>query len=225
MVRSLRIYLFIAFLAAALAARSQTTREREPGSLAGELEGLAPGPRIAYLEYLLKSGTRDAEVYFQLGVAFYDAERSDSAMFYYAKAAELDSHLSKAYVNMGVILDGQHRSREAIEMFDKAAEANPLDVLAHAHAADLLFSAGEYEAAWSRLSRALAIDSLHPQPHFYLGIFFWESGMFRESLVEWERVVELAPASRLAGKARENIAVLQDALWGPGGERAPLPRR
>ena len=225
MVRSLRTYLVIAFLAAAGTAHSHAIQEEQPPQLAKELEGLAPGPRIAYLEYLLKSGRRDSEIYFQLGVAFYEGERNDSAMFYYSKAAALDPRLSKAYVNMGVILDGQHRPQEATGMFEKAAEMNPRDLLAHAHAAYMLFDAGEYETAWSHLSKALAIDSLHPQPHFYLAIFFWESGMFRESLVEWEKVVQLAPGGDLARKAEENITVLQEALWGPTGESVPLPRR
>jgi len=225
MVRSLRMYLVIAFLAAAGAARSQATKEKESVPLAKELEGLAPAPRIAYLEYLLNSGRKDSEIYFQLGVAYYEGERSDSAMFYYAKAAAFDPRLSKVYVNMGVILDEQHRPQEAMGMFEKAVEVNPRDLLAHAHAAYMLFDAGEYETAWSRLSKALAIDSLHPQPHFYLAIFFWESGMFRESLGEWEKVVRLAPGGHLAKKAEENITILQEALLGPVGESVPPPGR
>jgi cytochrome c-type biogenesis protein CcmH/NrfG len=74
------------------------------------------------------------------------------------------------------------------------------------------------------MAKALAIDSLDPQPHYYLAIFFWESGMFRESLVEWEKVVSCAPGSDLAGKARENIAILQQALLAPPGESVPPPR-
>jgi len=225
MVRSLGVCLLVAFLAAAGAARSEATQEKEPVPLAEELEGLAPGPRIAYLEYLLKSGKKDSEIYFQLGVAYHEGKRSDSAMFYYARAAAIDPRLSKAYVNMGVILDEQHRPQEAIGMFEKAIEVNPRDLLAQAHAAYMLFGAGERETAWSRLSKALAIDSLHPQPHFYLAIFFWESGMFRESLVEWEKVVRLAPGGHLAKKAEENITILQEALRGSAGESVPPPQR
>ena len=224
MIRPLRSYLLIAMLMMANAAGSQTMKEKEPMPLGKELEGLASGPRIAYLRYLLTSGRRDAEVFFQLGVAFYDAERIDSAMSYYAKAVAIDPQLSKAYVNMGVVLDEVHRSGEAAEMFEKAVEANPLDILAHSYLANLLLDAGQHEAASSHLSRAFAIDSLHPQPHFSLALFFWESGMFRESLVEWENVVRLAPASYLAKKAEENTAILRGALSG-GGEGAPLPRR
>jgi tetratricopeptide (TPR) repeat protein len=225
MIRPLRSYLLlIALLMTASAAGSQTADRQRPMTLGEELEGLAPGPRIAYLRYLLAGGRRDAEVHFQLGVAFYDAGEIDSAMVHYANAVAIDPRLSKAYVNTGVILDEEHRSAEAARMFEKAVAVNPLDILAHCYLAGMLLDAGQHEAASDHLSKALAIDSLHPQPHFVLALFFWESGMFRESLIEWENVVRLAPAGYLAKKAEENIAILRGALSG-GRESAPPPRR
>lgn len=225
MIRPLTICLLLAILLPASApAGTPRAAPAAQDSLGRVLEGLAPGPRIAYLTYLLGTRKDDPEIYFQLGVAFHEGERPDSALYYYAKAAALSPRFSKAYVNMGVIFDGQNKRVEALAMFEKAVEANPNDLLAHAHAAYALFGAGEYEAAEAHLSKALAIDSLDPQPHFYLAIFFWESGMFRESLVEWEKVVSYAPGSDLAERARENIAILQQALLAPAGEEAPPPR-
>jgi tetratricopeptide (TPR) repeat protein len=224
MARFLLFFLIIVVLPATGIAGSPDESTTVWTPLAKAIEGLAPGPRIAYLEYLLKTNGGDPEVYFQLGVAFYEDEQADSALFYYSKAAELDSLLSKAYVNMGVILDERQDRQGAIGMFEKAVAVNPQDVLAHAHAAYMLFDAGEYGTAWEHLSKALAIDSLNPQPHFYLAIFFWESGMFRESLVEFERVVSLANGDYLSRKAEENIAILQRALRSPAGQSVPEPR-
>ena len=224
MIRPLHIFLLAISLSVSAPAGSLSAAPSEQDSLGTVLEGLAPGPRIAYLTYLLAARKDDPEIFFQLGVAFHEGERPDSALYYYAKAAALSPHMSKAYVNMGVIFDGQNRRGEALRMFEKAVEANPNDLLAHAHAAYALFDAGEYEAADAHMAKALAIDSLDPQPHYYLAIFFWESGMFRESLVEWEKVVSCAPGSDLADKARENIAILQQALLAPPGESVPPPR-
>jgi tetratricopeptide (TPR) repeat protein len=211
-------------LALSTPASPRSASPSEQDSLGRVLDGLAAAPRIAYLRYLLETRKDDPEIFFQLGVAFHEGEKPDSALHYYAKAVGLSPRLSKAYVNMGVILDGQNRREEALRMFERAVEANPNDLLAHAHAAYALFGAGEYEAAEAHLSKAFAIDSLDPQPHFYLAIFFWESGMFRESLVEWEKVVARAPGSELAEKARENIAILQQALLAPPGGGLPSPR-
>jgi tetratricopeptide (TPR) repeat protein len=225
MIPPLHIALVLALtLAAPNAGSAQSAAPSGADSLGLVLEGLAPAPRIAYLMYLLETRTGDAEVYFQLGVAYHEASKPDSALRYYGKAAELAPGLSKAYVNMAVLYDGQNKRNESLRMFERAIEVNPDDLLAHAHLAYTLFGAGEYEAAGSHISMALAIDSLDPQPHFYLAIFFWESGMFKESLVEWEKVVACAPDGDLAKKARENIAILQHALLAPAGEGVPPPR-
>jgi tetratricopeptide (TPR) repeat protein len=224
MIRPFQICLLAISLSVSAPACPLAAAPSAQDSLAQVLDGLAPGPRIAYLEYLLETRRDDPEVYFQLGVAFHEEEKTDSALFYYAKAAEISPHFSKAYVNMGVIFDGQNKRGEALRMFDLAIEANPNDLLAHAHAAFALFDAGEYEAADAQISKAIAIDSLAPQPHFYLAIFFWESGMFKESLVEWEKVVSYAPESDLAARAKENITILQQALFAPPGEDIPAPR-
>ena len=219
------LILFMYLLAAPQPAPAQTAPTTGKIPLSTELEGLAPAPRIAYLTYLLKTRSNDPEVYFQLGVAFQDDEKVDSALYYYTKASEINPRMSKAYVNSGVLLDSQNKRGEALQMFERAAQLDPQDVLAHAHAAYMLLDMSDYENAWVHLSRALAIDSLNPQPHFYLAIFFWESGIFRESLDEWETVVRLAPGSRLARKAEENINLIQQAITGAAGESIPMPKR
>lgn len=201
-------------LMAAVQAEEQGQRTGVQSELAKELEGLAPGPRIEYLRFLSVSRPADPEVFFQLGVAFHEDGKGDSALVYYRKATQLDPGLSKAYVNMGVLLDDMAKPGEAIAMFEKAVSINPNDFLAHAHAGYMLFEEGSHEEGYSHLAKALAIDSLDAQPHFYLAIFFWESGMYREALTEWETVVRLAPGSYLAAKAEENITILQQALTG-----------
>jgi tetratricopeptide (TPR) repeat protein len=226
MIRPLAVGAFAIILAASGARGAAGAPRAAPAaqdSLGSVLEGLAPGPRIAYLRYLLQAHPGDPEIYFHLGVAYHEAENADSALYYYRKAVALSPGLSKAYVNMGVLFDGQNKRDEALRMFEEAARVNPNDLLAHAHAAYALFGKAEYEAAEAHLEKALAIDSLDPQPHYYLAIFFWECGMFRESLVEWEKVVAYAPKSDLAQKARENITILQEALLAPAGENVPPP--
>jgi len=179
--------------------------------LSEQLRGLDPEPRIAYLRYLLETQSATFDILFQMGVAFHESEDWDSALYYYERAGETDSIYSKTYVNMGVIYDELGRLLEALTMFETAAGLRDDDILAHAHAGFMRYQLEDYEAAWNHLERALEIDPRHPQPHFYLAIFFWENRMYREALREWETVVELDDGY-LAGKARENIIMLQGAL-------------
>lgn len=225
MSRTLALGAIVLALMSAGAPASQTRPRGSDTALGRELEGLLPGPRIAYLSHLIQAGRADAEVYFQLGVAFQEAGKPDSAIYHYARSAALDTSCSKAYVNWGVALDEQGKSAEALGLFRRAVGANPNDLLAHAHAAFILFEERSYEPARQHLARAFAIDSLHPQPHFYLAVFFWESGMYREALKEWEQVARLAPGSYLASKARENMTHLLQAMSGPAGGEAAPPRR
>jgi tetratricopeptide (TPR) repeat protein len=185
---------------------------REEIPLAEQLEGLAPEPRIAYLRYLLKTQGEDAEILFQLGVAFHELSRADSAIHFYERAVARDSLYTKAYVNMGVLYDDQGRIAKALHMFEEALRKNENDLLAYAHAAFIRFHLKDYATAWRYLDRALAIDPAHPQPHFYMAVFFWESGIYREAQREWERVVELDPDGYLAVKARENITQVQNVM-------------
>ena len=190
-----------------------------------QLEGLDPGPRIAYLRYLIEGGRGDAEVFFYLGLAFHESDEPDSALHYYRRATEVSPDFFKAYVNMGVLYDDRGRLGDAVKMYESAIAANREDVLAHAHVAYVLYRLKNYGRAWEYLERALAIDPDHPQPHFYLAIFFWDSGMLREALAEWERVIELEPDGMLADRAREHIVLLRRAFTEPPRSGETTPQR
>ncbi len=193
-------------------------------TLADELKGLAPGPRIAYTRHLIAEGREDAEVFFQLAIAYHESSIPDSAIKYYNEAVSRDPDHFKSYVNLGVLYDDMGDLLEAEESFLSAVRVNPGDVLANSHLAFMIFQQKRYDKAWLFLSKALELAPDHPQPMFYLAIFFWENKMFREALREWERVVEVAPGSYLAGRARDNIVLLQKALNDPvpTGDTKPL---
>jgi tetratricopeptide (TPR) repeat protein len=113
----------------------------------------------------------------------------------------------------------------ALSMFEEALRENPDDILAHAHASFIRFHLEDYSKAWDHLSRALKIDPNNSQARFYLAIFFWECGMYREALIEWEKVMEFEPGSHLSKKAQENIIILQKALNAPTSSSDWKPRR
>jgi tetratricopeptide (TPR) repeat protein len=225
MIRALILFMLLLPFPPAAALAGEEPESSVP--LSRQLEGLDPGPRIAYLRHLAASRPDDPEVFFQLGVAFHESGEEDSALHYYERSLDLDPSLSKVYVNMGVLWDGRRRPEKALGMFEKAVEINPGDLLAHTHAALVLVERKRYEEAWTHLERALAIDPRDPQPRFVLAICFWECGMLREAIAEWETVIELAPGTALAAQAETNIGLLQRALTESlsGGQPPPAEGR
>lgn len=199
---------------------------REEVTIQEQIRGLPPEAKTAYLRYLLGTGDEElAEIYFLLGVVFYEISEPDSALFYFSRAIEVDPEMSKAYVDMGVVLDEQGERGRALSMFELAARIDPGDVLAHSHAAFMRFQLADYDSAWRYLSEALQLDPDHPQPHFYLAIFFWEARVYREAMREWEKVVELDPGSRLAALAREKIIMAQKSIENATAARSGNPIR
>ncbi|MCU0638607.1 MAG: tetratricopeptide repeat protein [Candidatus Krumholzibacteria bacterium] len=214
-------------LALALIPAAAEAQEKGQGevTLSEELSGLAPAPRMAYLRHLMKEGRDDAEVFFQMAIAFHESSALDSAIVWYMKTVEKDTRHFKAYVNLGVLYDDLGKTPEAEVYFRSAVSVKPDDVLANSHLAFMLFQQKDYETAWKHLSKALEAGPRNPQPVFYLAIFFFESRMYREALVEWEKVVELDPGGYLAARARENIAMLQNALNSPAPSGDWQPKR
>lgn len=194
-------------------------------SLVEEIDGLPLEARTAYLQYLSRQGRSDAVLFFQLALAFHEGGNADSALFYYKRTIEADPEHFKALVNMGVLYDDMGEPLLAENSFRSAISVNPDDVLANSHLAFMIFLQQRYGQAWHFLSRALELAPDHPQPRFYLAIFFWEARMYREALAEWERVVELDPGSYLAQKANENIVLLQKALNSPSPSSTWKPSR
>ena len=94
--RSFHACILAMFLAVSASTGPLYALSAEQDSLGRVLDGLAPGPRIAYLRYLLGTQKDDPEIYFQLGVAFHEGEKPDSALYYYEKAAAISPRLSKA---------------------------------------------------------------------------------------------------------------------------------
>ena len=151
-----------------------------------------------------------------MGIAFHEGSRPDSAEYYYKLAIEHSPDLSKTYVNLAVLYDSQGKTTAALGKLEEAIDVNPRDLLALCHAALTHFQIKHYDRAAEYISRAMEIDPDHPQPHFYQAIFFWESGIYREAVKEWEKVIELDPEGMLAGKAKENIMMVQNAMRNAG---------
>lgn len=74
-------------------------------------------------EFLAESN--NAELYYQVALAYENLEEYYQAVRYYQKAFTLDNSMARAYAGAGRASDAMGKARDAIKMFDKAIVCDP----------------------------------------------------------------------------------------------------
>jgi tetratricopeptide (TPR) repeat protein len=221
----------VALAAAAVALLAPGCREEAPppatetSPLAAALREMPPQAQVDTLRALAAAHPADAQVAFLFGNAYYSlgsglgtAEPArtqayfDSATAEYRRAVEIDSTLSKAWVNMGLVYQDAGKRAEARGALETAIAVNPRDVLAHCHLGYLEQSGGNVAAAMEHYQRAIAIDPNSAQAHYNLGLAFADARIFKEALLEWEAVIRLDPDGDLGKAASENVRIIRQYL-------------
>jgi len=206
-------------------------RDSKPSPAGGDtplsavLRAMTPAAQIDTLRTLVAADSNDAQLAFLTGNAYYSfgaelgsAERTraiayfDSATASYRRAVEIDSTLSKAWVNMGLAHQDAGKGLEARKAFRRAIAVNPDDVLAYCHLGYVEQSAGNVAAAIEQYQKALAIDPNSAQAHYNLGLAFADAKIFKEALLEWETVIRLDPDGDLGKTAAENVKIIRQYL-------------
>ncbi|MCI0451245.1 MAG: tetratricopeptide repeat protein [Candidatus Latescibacteria bacterium] len=205
--------------------QGKTAGKSPAPTLAQQLSTMPAEDQLAFLKDLERQKPGDATVAFHLGNTYYSMgsalpadENSqalayyDSAVTAYARAVEIDSAYSKAYVNMGLAYDAATKRADARRVLRKAIEVNPNDVLAYCHLGQIEQGYGDYAEAIRLYQKALVIDPNSAQAHYNLGLAFAEKKLFKEALVEWETVIALDPGGELGKTATENVRIIRQYL-------------
>ncbi len=180
-----------------------------------DIEKLDPGRRIAEYNQLLIEKPESSEIQFKLGNAYYDEGNPEEAANFYRRAWHAGRD-PKAILNLTYVLQELGKRSEAGQEFKKAIDRIPNDALIRSHYGDFL-SGGEDETESTALAMeqyryALHIDDKCVEAHFGMGVLFARSGIFREAVVEWERVVEIDSEHNLAATALQNVSRARSEL-------------
>jgi cytochrome c-type biogenesis protein CcmH/NrfG len=180
---------------------------------------VAPEEEIAQAREAIAADSLDAEAWFQLGVAWQDARAADpqvapdSALVVFERLlARWPDHV-KGLVHYGLTLEEARRFDEAAEQYRRAAELAPEDPRPLVNLGNLhYFQKKEVFEAKKAITRALELDPHNPEAHFTLGVLFADANMFSEASVEWNRVLDVAPGTRAAQLAAENLEKIRPLL-------------
>jgi len=111
----------------------------------------------------------------------------------------------EAHVDMGNFLFDSRRYDDALIYYQKALEVRPnaIDVLVDVGVSH--FNMQRFEQAKIYFNKALTIDDKHPNALYNLGVVSAQMGDMSAMLELWEKLIEVAPGSVTAQKAKQMI--------------------
>ncbi len=197
------------------ATRAEASQDAPP---AGAARSADPREQLIQgLEAELAEDPKNAELHYKLGNANLDAGYNRVALDHFDEALSLDSSMSRAWVNKGVVLKELNRHEEAIAAFEKALELDPEDPLAHVNLGDEYLLQKRYGEAVDAYRQALKIDPKCAPAYYSLAISFAETGMYRDAARTWKKCAEVAEASQGADsdtykRATENAKLMEQIV-------------
>jgi tetratricopeptide (TPR) repeat protein len=181
--------------------------------------GRASEEKIEIFKGKLRAEPEQAVFSKLLGDAFYDYSQGDggvdyvdSALFAYENAALKDPRFLSAVGMVGALYDEKQDFDQAIFWYERALEIEPDHVKTLCNMGASHYNKGEYPRAIDCYRQALAIDPLSQDAHYNLGVAFAEASMYKEAIVEWDVVAEIAPSTPVAMQAKTNANMLRDVL-------------
>lgn len=143
------------------------------------------------LEYL-----EIASSYYELAVANYDSKRFEAAIKYYQKAIEMSPTWSQPYDGLGALYREQGNFAQARDMYEKALELSPKELLgpAHRNLGKVYHELGEYEKAETHLKEALNYRPKDHFIHYYLGSLYRDMKRFKEAEASFLQTIQIDPS-------------------------------
>lgn len=153
-----------------------------------------------------------AEAHSAMASAHVHLDRFDAALAEAETAVRINPNLSEGYIQLGILYSTLRTVGEALPMFKKAYELDPLFVGTGEMLASMATYAGDYELAWSVLERMR--EFLPKVPRVYLCTADYH--MARGDLEEAQKMVDVA---RSLTPEEPSIAVSQGLIFAMSGNR------
>jgi tetratricopeptide (TPR) repeat protein len=146
------------------------------------------------------------EAHFLLGKAYShlgsqspqsSAERDvflDQALHAFERATSADPTIASwAYTEMGVLSSCHGDVTKSLELFEKAAEADPNNIQAMHNLGLVLLMTQQWKSAVGALQRVIAIDPEHPSAHRWLGTAFASNGEYGQAETALKQALKIDP--------------------------------
>ncbi len=152
-------------------------------------------------------------IYFARGITHEREDRWPQAEADFRKALELRpeqpqvlNYLGYSFVEMGVHME------EALDLIERAVEAQPNSGYIVDSLGWVLFRMGEYEEAVTHLERATELLPVDPIVNDHLGDAYWAVGRELEAEFQWKRALSFDPEEDEAERIRRKLEVGLDRV-------------
>lgn len=167
----------------------------------GELDGAVP-----LLQSLLAAAPEDADVLYNLGMAYSDLGRIEEAVRVLSRVTEIDPENANAFVALGVAHQRKGESNEALESLRSAVSLDPANSYAHRNLGGVLAATGRFGEAEPHLREAVRLSPNDQQAVYGLAATLEEldgDEHLKEADDLYKKAVDLSPTSQIAELARQ----------------------
>lgn len=182
----------------------------------GELSGAVP-----LLESLLVAAPENAEVLYNLGMAYSDLGRVDEATSLLSQVVEIDPENANAFVALGVARQRKGESSEALESLRRAVSLDPANSYAHRNLGGVLAALGGFKEAEPHLREAVKLAPDDQQAVYGLAATLEKidgEDRLREADGLYQEAVGLDPSNQVAELARQaRSKMAQESFRDPVG--------
>ncbi len=155
---------------------------------------------IAALQTAVQSDSRFALGYAELGEAYRLKNQVDPNPRWIAeasanlqRASQLDDHLARTYVSLGMLHSSLNQNDLAQQEFEKALQINPRDADALGGLAGNYEHMGRVADAEASFKSAAALRPDYWDGYNSLGRFYQRQGRYQEAIAQYRRVIGLTP--------------------------------
>lgn len=163
---------------------------------------LSAEDRIQALEEMKQKYPNDPYLYLALGNLYYDEFISGDAQDNFQKALALDPKMNEARVSLAVLYFELGEIDSAKALLEEALRINPKDVNALTRMGIYYYGEKDVAKAVNYFTRAIQLDPKCVEARYNLGLAFAEAGLLSEAIVEWQKILEIAPDSKSADQAK-----------------------
>lgn len=187
-------------LYAALSGCAATSAKRAP--VASLPDSMDVDLKTAALEKMALEYPEDPEIFFTLGNTYYDQAVPDLARTNYEKAIALDPKMTKAHVNLAMLIAEVGEPDSARIILENVLKTNPGDPRALTDLGTIYYSLKDVDTAVKYYTAAIHSDPNNAEAHYNLGMAFAETGLVLEAIREWRLVLDLVSEGDVADRAR-----------------------